>query len=241
GSDGTQLEGVPDVRGAAADLPALQADDGKRLTGQRRLVDDRLGAGDDAVDRDDLPGANDDGVAHAHPLDRHFLDARRRANVCDARRPADERRQLAARTTGGPLLEGVPAREHQRDHGPGGPLPERKRSRDRDQGDGVDADVPAEQGTGHAQGQRQQDEHGAGGEDGVAGLRLSTEVKETAGGEGDEGGGGEQPLAHRPYQVFALGGRSAGRTRTRASTATQPSASPKTGFRSSSATSGISS
>src|SRR5581483_3837301 len=177
----------------------------------------------------------------AHPLDRHFLDARRRANVCDARRPADERRQLAARTTGGPLLEGVPAREHQRDHGPGGPLPERKRSRDRDQGDGVDADVPAEQGTGHAQGQRQQDEHGAGGEDGVAGLRLSTEVKETAGGEGDEGGGGEQPLAHRPYQVFALGGRSAGRTRTRASTATQPCASPKTGFRSSSATSGISS
>jgi hypothetical protein len=73
-----------------------------------------------------------------------------------ARGSLHERAQLAPGATVRDLLERVPAREHQRDHGAGEVLAQGERAEHRDERDRVDADVAAEQRARH--GDRQRDE-----------------------------------------------------------------------------------
>jgi len=65
--------------------------------------------------------------------------------LCDAWHPLEQPGELAARAPGCVFLEGVAAREHQRDHRTGEVLVERQCRRDGNQCDRIDPDVPAEQ------------------------------------------------------------------------------------------------
>ena len=105
------------------------AEDRQRLAGQRRLVEHRFVALDHSVDRQHLARPDEHEVADADVLDWNLHDLVAADQVGGARRARDEPRQLASRPRSGSLLERVPAREHERDHGTGEVLAQREARR----------------------------------------------------------------------------------------------------------------
>ena len=142
---GLELEGLAGVRAAALRCRAGVQRARQRLACQRRVVDDGLGAQDDAVGWDHLAGPDEQAVSHLHLLDSNSLDGIAVDPVRPLRRPVDEERQLPAGAPLGIELERVPAGEHQRDHGPRQVLAERQRAGHGEKRDRIDADVTVKQ------------------------------------------------------------------------------------------------
>jgi hypothetical protein len=87
---GADFEGLAGIERAAQSRFAFPPRNRDRLPRERGLIDDGAGAGDDAIDRDDLAGAYQDGIADRHLLDRDFLDAAFAAQVRHPRRAIDQ-------------------------------------------------------------------------------------------------------------------------------------------------------
>jgi hypothetical protein len=99
----------------------------------------------EAVNRDDLAGHHEEPVAHDHGVDRTRDELAVLVAVDVARRPAQERRQLAMRTPRRIPLERLAGGEHQGDDGRRDKLFHRQRAADREDGDDVHARLAGHQ------------------------------------------------------------------------------------------------
>ena len=126
-------------------MPAVPDRDRQRLAGQRRLIDDALLALDHPVHRHDLTGTHDQTVAGHDHLDRHLDEAVAPPHQRISGRPLDQHGQLARRPPVSPLLERVPAGQHQRHHRARQVLAQRKRPGHRHQRDRINTDIAPQQ------------------------------------------------------------------------------------------------
>ena len=90
GRDDAQVECITCVRGAGADSLGAADADGKRLARERRLVDHRFGADDDAVGGHHLAGADDDDVSGKELLHPHLFHGVTVIPMSDPRCALDE-------------------------------------------------------------------------------------------------------------------------------------------------------
>ena len=133
--------GAPGVRRAAHDRHPATQGHRQRLAAERARVHDRLVADHRPVDRNDLTGPDQHGVAGRDAVDRDLLQRPVDTKLRDPRRARHQPRELAAGATGRGRLERRPAGEHQADDGAGKLLAERQRADHRHQGDRVDTQV----------------------------------------------------------------------------------------------------
>jgi hypothetical protein len=135
----------PRVQRPRAHLVPFGARDGTRLTGEGRLVEDGRGALHQAVHRDDLAGLDHEPVADDHGVDRTRDELAVLVAVDIARRPAQERRQLAMRAPLRVPLERLAGGEHQGDDSGCEGLFHRQRAADREDGDDIHARLAGQQ------------------------------------------------------------------------------------------------
>ena len=225
--------------------------DRQRLAGERRLVDDRLARSTTTPSTGTTSPARTTTTSPGHDrLDRHLLDrvpsgGGGAPSAAPARRAG---RQLAARARpAAHSSSAFPPASISATTAPASVLAERERAGHRDQRDRVDADVAARASVAGdrprraARARRRSPRPRR-----VAGVparrRGAAARPPTIAASADAGGvlaPACQEQASARYQVLARAALRPGRTRTRASTATQPSGRPTTGFRSSSAISGM--
>jgi hypothetical protein len=196
GTGDSHVERVPGVRGARADVLARRGRDGQRLTGERRLVDHRVRAGDDAVRRYDLAGTDDDDVAGNELLDRYLLDPAGAVTMRDARRALDEQVELPAGPARRPGLERSATGHHQGDDRARQLLPEDERTGDGDERDRVDSDVSLREAAERVDGQGNEHDRGANAPDRVRPPRLVEQPENPAGNDRGERDDREHTLSH---------------------------------------------
>ncbi len=178
------LEGLAGIERTAQRRLAGPPRHRDRLAGQRRLVDDGGGAGDDAVDRDDFAGAHENGIADRDRLDRHvFEKAVGAVPMRDAGRAVNQGFEVALGAGDREVLEHVAARIHHRDDDAGEVLAEQQSRGHRHEGDGIDADAAGEKVAQHRDEQSGGDGNGAERPRPARGAGAPRNPKGEAGGE----------------------------------------------------------
>jgi hypothetical protein len=137
-----ELECLAGIDRAAKSRSALHLGGRQRLAGQRRLVDDRGGRKDNAIDGNHLPGADKKRVADGDLRNRHIFDTMIESPMRDAWRAIDQRVQIALGAADGEVFQHVAAGIHERNDRAGKRLAEPERSEHRYERNRIHADAP---------------------------------------------------------------------------------------------------
>ena len=137
-----EFECLARIERAAVSRRAAQLGGRQRLAGQRQLVNDRSGRNDNAVDRNDLSGADQKRVADGDLRDRHIFDAMIEPSMGDARRAVNQRAQIAFGAADREVFQHIAAGIHQRNHRASKRLAEPQRSEHRHERNRVHAHAP---------------------------------------------------------------------------------------------------
>ena len=134
-----QIKWPPRIHHAAAHRLTLRPLDGKRLAGQRRLIQDRRAAGHRAVNRNNLARCHQQQVTWDNRVQRHGLQSAAPVTACDSGRPLQQSLQVAAGAPGSPRFQRPPAGHHHADHRSSQVLPDSQRASKSQQRDHIHA------------------------------------------------------------------------------------------------------
>lgn len=143
GGGGAQVERAAGVDRAAACHLTPVPRGLEWFTGEYRLVEDRFGAFDAAVDRDDLTRADDQCVPGSDLSQRHPDHVVVGATACRARGVREQGVQVVGGAALSSFLQSAARGQHERDQGPGQVLTDGQGAPEREYGDQVHARVPA--------------------------------------------------------------------------------------------------